>query len=284
MERIGIVGLGRMGSAMAQRMAAEGRPVAGWTRSGRGVDGVPMAADLSALVAGADALVLSLYDDAAVAEVMEALLALDIAGKIVIDTSTVTLGVLTSRIGRIEGAGAMAVDAPISGGPELVLAGACGVFVGGSDAAAARAEAVLSAISGRIFHCGPLGTGLVMKTINNSMLQVYVQGLRELLPLARRAGLPLETALRIVSGGPAGLPMVRDRIPKILGQDDEVGFTLEAIFKDNEVFRSVVAAHGLSAPTLDRYGALREEVARLGLLDQDPAALIRAAYDMDAAR
>jgi len=51
MERIGIIGLGRMGSAIAQRMAAEGGSVLGWTRSGRAVEGVENAQDIEALVA-----------------------------------------------------------------------------------------------------------------------------------------------------------------------------------------------------------------------------------------
>ena len=174
---------------------------------------------------------------------------------------------------------ALAVDAPISGGPELVLAGQCGVFVGGDDAEAARAQAVLAAISGRVFHVGPLGTGLVMKVINNGMLQVYSIGLAQLLPLARKAGLPLETALRIVSGGPAGLPMIRDRIPKILGEDDEVGFALSAAYKDNAVFRGVLASYGLDAPVLSGWDTIRPDVEAAGAWEQDVGALVRVGYD-----
>lgn len=254
MTQIGIIGLGRMGSAIAQRMQAQGQSVQGWTRSGRAIDGIATTADLASLVDTCGTLILSLLDDAAVATVLDTCLMQDLSGKLIIDTSTVVPTILKDRIAQIEGKGGLAVDAPISGGPELVLAGECGVFIGGSDPAAARAQSTLSAISGRVFHVGPLGTGLVMKTINNSMLQCYFSGLDDMMPLAKRAGLPLETALRILCGGPAGIPMITDRIPKILGEDTTVGFEIQAAHKDNGVFQRVAEAYALTSPVLAMAG------------------------------
>lgn len=279
MEQIGVIGLGRMGSAIAQRMASQGRSVLGWTRSGRRVDGVDSVRDLGTLVEKNDTLILSLFDDEAVATVLDALLKLDLTGKQIIETSTVTPTNLTDRISRIEAQGASAVDAPISGGPELVQAGKCGIFIGGGDGAARRAQDCLTSISDRIFHVGPLGTGLVMKVINNGMLQAYFNGLADLLPMAKRAGLPLENVLRILCGGPAGIPMVTDRIPKALGQDSEVGFPLNAIFKDNEVFQKVLASYGLTSPMLIHFSKLKPAIIEAGLWDRDPAILINLAYD-----
>jgi len=160
-----------------------------------------------------------------------------------------------------------------------VLAGACGVFIGGDEAAATKASALLAALSARVFHVGPLGAGLVMKVINNGMLQAYFSGLVDLLPMARRAGLPLETVLTILSGGPAGIPAVRDRIPKILGQDAGVGFPVSGVFKDNDLFRSIVASYGLPSPTLERLQDQRVAAEKAGLWDRDLATLVKLAYD-----
>ncbi len=278
MERIGVVGLGRMGSAIAQRMTAEGLDVRGWTRSGRIVDGVAIAPDLGSLVSHSDIVILSLLNDAAVAETLDAILGNDLAGKLIIETSTVTPGVLMDRIDAIRDKGATAVDAPISGGPELVQAGACGIFIGGDNAAAERAQKTLSAISGRIFHVGPLGAGLVMKTINNSMIHTYLAGLADLMPLARAGGMPLETVIKIVAGGPAGMPVLVDRVPRVLGEDDSVGFDIRSAFKDNHVFREVLASYGLRSPTMERLRAQEDAVEKAGLWDHDVAALISLAY------
>lgn len=278
MDRIGVIGLGRMGAAMGERFTGQGVPVTGWTRSGRAVAGVPMATDAAALVAASDVLILSLYDDAAVAGTLDALLTMDVAGKLIADTSTVVPGILKSRAERFAAAGAMVVDAPVSGGPEMVAAGSCGFFIGGAADAAARAQAALSALTARIFHVGPLGTGLVMKVVNNALMQSYTAGLVEQLQVAARAGLPLDTALTILCGGPAGLPMVRDRVPRILGQDDSVGFPISGVAKDNAVFRRVAAEAGVAAPTLDAFAALLEEAMAEGLAGADIAALMRRGY------
>ena len=278
MDRIGVIGLGRMGAAMAERFSGQGLPVTGWTRSGRSVRAVAQAPDLAGLVAASDVLVTSLYDDAAVAEVLDALLACDLSGKLILETSTVVPGVVKARAGQIAAAGASICDAPISGGPELVAAGRCGIFIGGEDAAAARATAALVPLSDRIFHVGPLGSGLVMKVVNNALMQSYTAGLVEQLQLAARAGLPLETALTILCSGPAGLPMVRDRLPRIFGQDSSVGFPVSGGAKDNDVFRRVAAEAGVATPTLDAFKAVLEDALAAGLADDDIAALMRRGY------
>ena len=246
MERIGVIGLGRMGSAIALRMQDQGYEVLGWTRSGTNIVGITSAPELAALVANSDVLILSLFDDTAVASVLDALLDFDLTGKQIIETSTVVPAVLKDRIASIEAKGA---------------------------------GAVLAGISSRIFHVGPLGTGLVMKTINNAMLQCYFNGLGELMPLAKRSGLPMETAMRIMAGGPAGMPFIVDRLPKILGEDDTVGFTINAGKKDNDVFQRVVQSYGLAPDTLKASGTRLELAINAGLGEADPAALVRFAYD-----
>jgi 3-hydroxyisobutyrate dehydrogenase len=278
MARIGVIGLGRMGAAIARRLAGQGAEVTGWTRSGRGVGGIAAAPDLGALVEGADTLILSLFDDAAVAGTLDALLAEDVEGRLVLETSTVVPQILQGRAGDFEAKGAVVADAPVSGGPEMVEAGTCGIFLGADDATAARALPVLGLLTERVRHVGPLGAGMVMKTINNSMVQVYFAGLRDMLPLARRAGIPLPDVLAILNAGPAGLPMVRDRMAKILGEDGSVGFSLAGVAKDNDVFRRVMEAHELTAPVLDIAGEGQRAAIARGLGEADVAALIAAAY------
>lgn len=279
MNRIGIIGLGRMGSAMTERLASQDVPVTGWTRSGRSVDRIPSATDLPALVATSDTLILSLYDDTAVAEVLDELLTLDLDSKLIIETSTVVPNLLQDRAGALGAKGATAVDAPISGGPEMVLDGSCGIFIGGTDADVARARTALTLITERIAHVGPLGAGLVMKTINNSMLQTYFTGLCELLPLAKKAGISLKQTLGILNAGPAGIPMVENRMAKILGEDPTVGFTLDGVHKDNDIFRRVLKTYGLPSPVLDCAADMQRASLADGFGDKDPALAIAAAYD-----
>src|SRR5687768_10112663 len=94
-ERVGIVGLGRMGSAMAKRLAAQGFAVAGWTRSGLTPEtatalGIAASVDLAELLHVSDIVILALLDDAAVHAMLGELTAADLTGKMIVDTSTVS--------------------------------------------------------------------------------------------------------------------------------------------------------------------------------------------------
>jgi 3-hydroxyisobutyrate dehydrogenase len=278
MERIGVIGLGRMGSAMARRLMGAGVYVTGWTRSGRGVDGVASAQSLAELVAGSDVLILSLFDDAAVAEVLDAILACDIEGRLILETSTVVPQILIDRAEAFAAKGARVADAPIQGGPEMVEAGTCGVFVGGDVEVLERAGPVLERITPRVVHMGPLGAGMVMKTINNGLIQSYIAGLQDMLRLAKRAGIPLRDALDVVNAGPVGTNVIRDRMPKILGEDTSVGFPPRGMLKDNDVFRRVVEGYGLSSPSLDHAAAGLREAIDAGDGDADGAVMIASAY------
>lgn len=278
MDRIGVVGLGRMGSAMARRFAMQGVPVTTWTRSGATLPDIAAAPDLFVLASRADVIVLSLFDDAAVRMVLGTLLDGPLAGKLVIDTSTVVPKTITALAEWIIAAGADLVDAPISGGPELVESGACGIFIGGHHIAAERAQAALAPLSGRMFHVGALGSGLVMKSINNAMMQSYFAGLAEQMRVARRAGISLEMVLNILTSGPAGAPVLTDRLPRIMGHDGSVGFPIRGAAKDNDVFRRVAADAGVATPTLDAAAALIAGAMDAGLAEADIAALIAMAY------
>ena len=267
-----------MGSAIAQRMQAENQNVVGWTRSGRTLEGLSTVKNLEKLVVLSDILILSLFDNKAVENVLDEILNFDLRGKQIIETSTVSPKIVIGRVDEFTAKGASIVDAPISGGPDLVLNGNCAVFIGGNKEAARKAQISIAPLSSRSFHVGPLGTGLIMKVINNSMLQIYVSGLIEMMPLAKKAGLPLETALNILCGGPAGLPLVTDRIPKILGTDESVGFTNNGTAKDNDVFRQVLKNFDLKSPMLEGFDVQKNLARKFDLLERDPAELIRAAY------
>lgn len=283
MERIGIIGLGRMGSAMASRFSQQGAPVTGWTRSGLSADragalGIAVARDLTELVAASDIVVLSLFDDDAVADVLDRLLSRDVRGKLIVDTSTVSLAPLKERTGAMASAGVSAVDAPISGGPEMVEAGVCGIFMGGGDAAVARADVALALLTERRFHIGALGTGLTMKMINNTLLQGYFATLRQLMPVAKRAGISLEEVLEILASGPAGNPFLRDRMPRILGRDDSVGFSLSGAAKDSDVFLAIAGAYEVKVEVLEAAKIAMEAGLAAGLGEEDPASLLAGSY------
>lgn len=281
---IGIAGLGRMGSAMATRLSDEGCHVFGWTRSGLSPAraealGLIPCADLPALAAASDILLLSLLDDAAVAAVVDALCRCDLSGRLVVDTSTVAPETLRGRLRALHAAGGAAVDAPVSGGPELVAAGTAGLYLGGMDADVRRFMPVARLMAGRIVHVGGPGAGAAAKIVNNMMLAGFWQTLKESLQVGRRLGLDLQAMMAILLESPAANAALRQRAPVVLGESDAVGFSVDGIVKDISLFVETARRAGVPAPAmaaaLESFAAHRTA----GHGADDLATMVRAAYD-----
>lgn len=279
-ERVGVIGLGRMGTALALRLMGQGWSVSGWSRSGVDPDlGLERCDDLTQLAGASDIILLSLFDDAAVNAVLDGLLGCDLSGKIIVDTSTVSPKLLVGRIAQIRAQGASAVDAPISGGPDMVLAGVSGVFVGGTSQDFNRVNPILELFSDKIHHVGDLGSGLAMKVVNNGLLQGIWGALSDVVKIAKRSGLPLERTMTILAQGPAACPMMIARVPKIVGQDKTVGFDVNGVAKDSVVFLRAAEELGLDAPTLKLAQVRTAKGVAAGMGALDVAALITADYD-----
>ena len=281
-ERIGIVGLGRMGRAMAARLSEGGWQVSGWTRSGIADQdaaglGLTPCATPEELAAGADILILSLLDDAAVAAVLTTLAACDLSGRLLVETSTVSPETLRAHAPALNAAGARALDAPVSGGPDMIAAGRAGLYIGGEAGDVARFRPLAKALADRIHHVGPLGSGAAAKVVNNMMLAGYWQTLREALQTGRRSGLTLDTMLTILKDSPAANPALVHRMPVITGDSDDVGFSVDGVIKDLGVFCAVAEAQGVDIPAMRAARASFTAASTAGLGAADLATMIRAA-------
>ncbi len=282
--RVGIIGLGRMGAAMAARLSGQGHAVSGWTRSGLAPDkartlGIAPAADIAAVATAADVILLSLTDDAAVTAVIEELCRGDLAGKVIADTSTVGPDTLRRQADAIRRAGGGALDAPISGGPDLIAEGKAGLYIGGDAAHVARFMPVAEALSNRIHHVGDLGAGAAAKIVNNLMLMGFWETLKEALTLGKRAGLGLDKMLEILKGSPAASGAFLHRMPVVLGQSDAVGFSVSGVVKDGAMFRRTAAQYGVKVPAIEAAFASYSAHLDKGNGEKDLATMVRAAYD-----
>lgn len=282
-ERVGIVGLGRMGRAMAARLAQHGFEVAGWTRSGIAADlahqlRINPYVTIAEMAAASDIVLLSLSDDAAVTEIVGQLVRGDLAGRLIVDTSTVSPDTLRRLAGAICEAGGTALDAPISGGPDLVLAGKAGFYIGGAQADFERFRPVAEAMSNRVHHVGALGEGAAAKIVNNMLLMGFWGALKEAVQIGKRAGLSAETMMKFLAGSPAATPLLAQRVPVILGQSDDVGFTISGVVKDGALFARTARHYGVPVPAMEAALASYRACQEAGLAEADFAVMIRAAY------
>jgi 3-hydroxyisobutyrate dehydrogenase len=283
-NRIGIIGLGRMGSAMARRVAEEGFQVTGWTRSGLSPDkaaalGITAAASMASLCQSSDILILALLDDAAVHAVLDELAAAGLSGKLIADTSTVSPQTLRSRAAEFARSGAALLDAPISGGPDMLLAGKVGLYIGGREEDYRRFLPVAEVLSDRIHHVGGLGDGASAKLVNNMMLMGLWQSMKEALQLGGKAGLSRDKMIEILSGSPAASPAMKARLPVVLGETAVVGFPVSGVVKDARVVRDLAATLGIAIPAIAASLASFEATVEAGFGEADLATMVRLAAE-----
>jgi 3-hydroxyisobutyrate dehydrogenase-like beta-hydroxyacid dehydrogenase len=288
MERIGIAGLGRMGSAMARRLAAQGFQVSGWSRRPPGpqaseeLAGVALVPDLGRLAEASDIIILSLLDDVAVETVLDGLAdAAALQGRLIVDTSTVSPQLLRDREADFLKLKARLLDSPIAGGPEMLLEGKVGLYIGGSSEDYLRFRPVAEVLSDRIHHVGRLGDGAAAKLVNNMMLMGLWQSLKEALLLGKKAGLPASTILEILSGSPAASPAFKSRLPVIRGETTAVGFPVSGAIKDARVVRELAAQLNVALPAISASLSSFEGAAAAGYGDADLATMVRLVAESD---
>lgn len=237
--RIGVVGLGAMGSRIAQHIATAGRQVlahdASTEATQRAQDsGLEVTGDLDTLVGGSDVLVLSLPTPAVVLDVI-AKVAGAAGGRAiaVLDTSTIDPDTATAAAEIMGSAGGAYADTPILGRPEMV--GNWTVPVGGGADLVAIATQVLGPVSKKVVSMGPVGAASTTKVLNNLMLGTINAVTAELLVLAEAAGLDPGAFVDIVvdSGAASVSPMFRDVAQRAVDGDFEPTFTLRLMHKDN---------------------------------------------------
>jgi 3-hydroxyisobutyrate dehydrogenase-like beta-hydroxyacid dehydrogenase len=191
--RIAILGTGKMGSAIAGRLAESGFKVTLWNRTRERAEALgfgTVAATPAAAVRRADVVISNLTGPDAVRSTY---LGPDGAisegvGKLFIEMSTAGPDLLPSLAAEVAAAGARLIDAPIMGAPPLMRAGQATILVGGDVIDAGRADRVLSTL-GTVRHVGPLGSGARLKLVANSMLADIVLAAAELQVAGERAGL-----------------------------------------------------------------------------------------------
>ena len=214
---VGLVGTGRMGSAMAHAIARAGLPLVVNNRSPERAQaladelGARVVASPADVAAAADVTLTMLADDAAVASVYggpDGLLEGARRGTVLVDLSTVTPEALRAFESAARDAGVGLLDAPVSGSTATAESGQLTLMVGGAAADLERARPALEPLAKAIFHLGPLGTGAAMKLAVNTVIFGLNGALSEGLVLAELAGIDREAAYDVLAASAVGAPYV----------------------------------------------------------------------------
>jgi 3-hydroxyisobutyrate dehydrogenase len=284
--KIGICGTGRMGSAIAQRLMSLGYEVSVWNRDPAKTKpivaaGAKLAASAAELVDGCEATIVMLLNDAATEAVYGApngILKAKLAGKLVIDMSTVRPDTMKSAGTSVLQKGAAFVECPVGGSTAPAREGKLLGLIGGAQADVARAMPILQQLCRRTEHVGELGSGSMMKLAVNLPLLVYWQALGEALTICKPLNLPADRLINILtdtSGAPAAMKGRGPVIAKVLGGAPlgETAFGLNAAKKDLACAVQFGASIHAELPVTASALACYEEAEAAGLGDADATAV-----------
>lgn len=240
MTTLSILGTGRMGTAFAKRLIEVGQPVTVWNRTrahtaAAAEAGATVANDILA-AATADVILISLTNAVAVNAVIDELIKAGIAGKLVVDLSTL-LPDETAAIGaRIAATNADFVDCPVGGTVGPALKGMLLGMAGGTEAAYARAKPILDHLCKRVELLGPVGAGAHMKLAVNLPLAIYWKTLAEALAMLKGSDISPEMAISMIADSSAGPAVLKNRaqvvVDTIKGTDQPGTFDIAGLAKD----------------------------------------------------
>jgi 3-hydroxyisobutyrate dehydrogenase-like beta-hydroxyacid dehydrogenase len=258
MSDVSVVGLGRMGRAMATRLQGQGFTVTVHNRTRQRADvfATEVAVDVAATAreaAGAAALVVvSVADDHALRGIAggdDGLVAGLGSGTVVLETSTVAPATMLWLEREVARTGAGLLDAPVSGSVPSVERGALTFLIGGPAQALAQAEPVLSALGERVLHLGGVGTGAAMKLAVNTVVHGLNASIAEALVLAEQAGVARADAYEAFAGSAAGAPFVHYKRPAFLDPEGSpTAFSLALAAKDLELALALAEACSAALP------------------------------------
>ncbi|MFZ0609006.1 MAG: NAD(P)-dependent oxidoreductase [Xanthobacteraceae bacterium] len=238
--KVGIVGLGRMGAAMSQRLRQQGCEVVGWDHKAEATgalaaDRLPIAANAREVAARSDIIISIITEDHGVRRIFngpDGFLSGDVAGKLFIDMST--LQPMTGRelAPQVADKGARLIEAPVLGTIPQVRAGTLFAMAGGASEDIERARAVLEKMTRRIVHMGPNGAGYAMKLAVNLGLGAYIQAVAESLALGQKQGLPLDQMLEVLQEGPYASGWLKSKLDVLKGAPAEMTLDIRTLRKD----------------------------------------------------
>ena len=283
MTKIAIIGTGRMGTAFAKRLMEVDHDVTVWNRTpsrtaAAAGAGAIIAPDL-ATAAAADTILVSLTDAPAVEAATAELIRAGIAGKLVVDLSTL-LPEETRRLAeKTIAAGAEFVDCPVGGTVGPALKGQLLGMAGGTEAAFARAKPVLEQLCRRVEHLGPAGTGARMKLAVNLPLAIYWKTLAEALTLLEGSGIAAGTAISLIADSSAGPTVLKNRAQVVVdtlnGTDQPGTFDIAGLAKDLDLALRQAALAGRPMPLSEETAKSYAEALSAGLGGFDGASLTR---------
>jgi len=250
---VGFIGLGNLGRQLAARVLEAGFPLTVHDRDPAAVAplaaaGAAVAASPRAVAEASDCVITCLPSPAAVRAVVagpDGVIEGLRPGGTWIEMSTNDPHELERLAALAAERGIATLECPVTGGVHKAAAGEITVIAGGEEAVFAAHRAVLDAMGGAVIHVGPLGKASVIKVITNMLAFIHLVAAGEALMLAKRGGIPLETAYEVIRASSGNSFVHETESQVILNGSYDIGFTMDLALKDLGFALALGEEHGV---------------------------------------
>ena len=280
MKSIGLVGLGLLGSALADRLLSRGWSVTGFDvaaerRGHLDATGGTAVNSLSE-IASFEFILLSLPTSRVVADVVSSLKPELRSGQTIVDTTTGNPDDVELTAEELTRLNVDYLDATVGGSSQQARDGEAIIMCGGQDDAFARCRPLFDDLATRTFHLGLVGSGSRMKLAVNLVLGLNRAVLAEGLMFAESLGLDLTTTLEVLKSGPTWSRVMDTKGEKMLQSDFSPQARVAQHLKDVRVILEAGSNSGARLPLSSVHQTLLEELVESGSGDLDNSAIIKA--------
>jgi 3-hydroxyisobutyrate dehydrogenase-like beta-hydroxyacid dehydrogenase len=275
---VGLIGLGNMGTAIAERLLDAGYELVVYNRTpgkaeplvARGATAASTSADL---VERVEVVLTSLANDEALEAVAAEVVAAARPGTVLVDLSTVSPAASARVASRAEAASIAYLRAPVSGNPTVVRQGNLSFIVSGSRETLERVEPVIRAIGPTVHHVGDGEQARIVKLAINLVVAGLAQMMSEALVLGEAAGVSRASLLEVMGSSSVGAPFVKYKTEPLLRDDYSATFTTALMEKDIDLVLDAASEAGVELPVTKELKALLRAAIEAGYGDDDFMAL-----------
>jgi 3-hydroxyisobutyrate dehydrogenase-like beta-hydroxyacid dehydrogenase len=254
--RVGFIGLGLMGSRLARRLDSFGWHVRAWNRTPKPADelnewGVDIAPSIADLVTGADVVLSSLTNDAAVRSVYldeNGVFSAAKPGTVILEMSTISPVLSRELHQEARTRDVKLLDVAISGSTPAVEAGTITLLAGGNEDTFEQCVPIFESIARQWFLIGPGSSGVKMKLVVNLLLGLDMEAIAEAVSLGEHLQIDRDVLLEVLSKTAVVAPAMGGKFRKIRDSDYSPEFPLRLMSKDMDLVMDAATASGADLP------------------------------------
>ncbi|MGI5261002.1 2-hydroxy-3-oxopropionate reductase [Streptomyces angustmyceticus] len=281
--KVAWIGLGIMGSPMAENLIKAGYPVTGYTLETDKLErlaaaGGTAAASIAEAVADADVVITMVPASPqveAIAYGPDGILAHARPGTLLIDMSSITPQTSIDLARAAADKSVRVLDAPVSGGEAGAVEAVLSIMVGGNQADFDAARPLFDALGKTIVRCGPHGAGQTVKAANQLIVAVNIQACAEAVVFLEKSGVDLDAALDVLNGGLAGSTVLTRKKDNFAQRDFRPGFRIDLHHKDMGIVTDAARTVGAALPVGSLVASLVASLRAQGDGGLDHSALLR---------